>query len=98
MGVTISEASYQTTVAIILSGVSPLIYSPLSNVYGRRPVYVFSIVIGIIASAGSAVATKWSHLLVARVFVGIGSSVGSGIGASTVSDMYFMHQRGRYVR
>ena len=95
MHVTITEASYNTTLAIVLAGVAPLIWSPLANVYGRRPVYIFSSIIGIAAGAGCAVATKWGNLLVARVFVGIGTSAGMGIGASVVSDMYFMHERGK---
>ena len=70
MGITITEASYNTTLAIVLAGVAPLIWSPLANVYGRRPVYIFSSIIGIAAGAGSAVATKWGNLLVARCFVG----------------------------
>lgn len=97
MGVTITEASYNTTLAIVLAGVAPLVWSPLANVYGRRPVYIFSSIIGIAAGAGCAVATKWGNLLVARCFVGVGTSAGMGIGASVVSDLYFMHERGRYV-
>lgn len=95
MGVTITQASYNTTLAIVLAGVAPLVWSPLANVYGRRPVYIFSSIIGIAAGAGSAVSTKWGNLLVARCFVGIGTSAGMGIGASVVSDMYFMHERGK---
>lgn len=95
MNVSITEASYNTTLAIVLAGVAPLVWSPLANVYGRRPVYLFSAIIGIVAGAGSAIATKWGPLLAARCFVGVGTSAGMGIGASVVSDMYFMHERGR---
>lgn len=76
MGVSVTVASYSTTIAIVFAGVTPFIYSPLSNIYGRRPVYIISTVIGIVASAGCAVCTNWATLLVARAFVGIGSSVG----------------------
>ena len=94
MGVSVTVASYSTTIAIVVAGVAPLIYSPISNLYGRRPVYIITTAIGIAANAGCAVAKSWGPLLVARVCVGIGTSVGMGIGASVVSDMYFMHQRG----
>ncbi|KAF2092501.1 MFS general substrate transporter [Rhizodiscina lignyota] len=97
MGITITEASYNTTLAIVLAGVAPLFYSPLANIYGRRPVYIFSCIIGIVAGARSAISTHWKNLLVARVFVGVGTSAGMGIGASVVSDMYFMHERGKYM-
>ena len=74
-----------------------MIWSPLANVYGRRPIYLLVSIIGIVAGAGSAIATKWGPLLVARIFVGIGTSPGMGIGASVVSDLYFMHERGKCV-
>ncbi len=94
MGVTVTVASYSTTIAIVFAGVAPLIYAPLSNYYGRRPLYLITTAVGIAANAGCAVSKSWGPLLVARAFVGIGTSVGMGLGASVVSDMYFMHQRG----
>lgn len=94
MGVSVTVASYSTTIAIVFAGVAPLIYAPISNFYGRRPVYLISTAIGIAANAGCAASQSWGPLLVARACVGIGTSVGMGVGASVVSDMYFMHQRG----
>ena len=76
MGVSVTVASYSTTIAIVFAGIAPFIYSPAANIYGRRPVYIISTAIGIAANAGSAVCTKWGLLLVARAFVGIGTSVG----------------------
>ncbi|KAJ9493834.1 hypothetical protein LTR99_011156 [Exophiala xenobiotica] len=95
MHITITEASYQTTLAIVTSGVIGLILSPVSNVYGRRPIYIYVSTIGIAAGAGCAVAKTWGSLIAARVFVGVGTAPGMAIGAAAVSDMYFMHERGR---
>jgi MFS family permease len=95
MHISITTASYNTTIAIVLAGITPLILSPISTIYGRRPIYIFVTIIGIIASAGSAISKSYGPLLVARAFTGIGTSAGMGIGASAVSDMYFMHERGK---
>lgn len=95
MHISITTASYNTTICIVFAGITPLILSPISAVYGRRPIYIFVSIIGIIAGAGSAIATSYGSLLVARAFLGIGTSAGMGIGASAVSDMYFMHERGK---
>lgn len=97
LNISITTASYNTTLAIVFAGIAPLVWSPLANVYGRRPIYLLISIIGIIAGAGCAIATEWGPLLVARVFVGIGTSPGMGIGASVVSDLYFTHERGRYI-
>lgn len=97
MHVTVVEASYQTTIAIVFAGVAPLIWSPIANVYGRRPIFVFVTAIGVAAHAAAGASKSWSGILASRAFVGIGTSAGMGIGAATVADMYFMHERGRYM-
>lgn len=94
MEVSETEASYSTAVATILAGVAPLLYAPLSSTYGRRPVHLVGTAIGIAASAGCAVCRSWDMLLLSRACVGIGASVGMGIGACVVSDLYYLHQRG----
>ena len=95
MHISVVEASYQTTVPIALAGVSPLIWSPISNVYGRRPIFIFVTALGIAAHAASGAAATWGGILAARAFVGIGTSAGMGIGAAVVAEMYFMHERGK---
>jgi len=94
---TVTAASYVTNVAILGAGVTPLLLSPIANSYGRRPVFLVVTAIGVAAHAASAVATTWGGLLVARFFVGVGTSAGMGIGAAVVADLFFMHQRGRYM-
>ena len=97
LGISVTEASYQTTVPIVFAGVFPLLWSPVSNIYGRRPIFIFVSALGIASQCGAAVASTWGGILTARAFVGIGTSAGMGIGAAVVADMYFMHERGKYV-
>lgn len=93
--ISLQAASYQTTVPILFAGLAPIIWSPLSNIYGRRPIFIFVTALGIATLAVTAVAPKFSGVLAARAFMGIGTSAGMGIGAAAVADMYFMHERGR---
>ncbi|RJE22340.1 Sugar and other transporter [Aspergillus sclerotialis] len=97
MGVTVKEASYSTTIATIFAGLAPLIYAPMSNIYGRRPVYLIATAVGVAANAVCAVCESWTPFLVARACVGIGSSVGMAIGAAVVTDLFFVHQRGLFM-
>ncbi|PNS18452.1 hypothetical protein CAC42_6269 [Sphaceloma murrayae] len=92
---TIPVASYVTNVAILGAGITPLFLSPLANAYGRRPVFLFVTAVGVAAHVASAFAKSWSGILVARFFVGVGTSAGMGIGAAVVADLYFLHERGR---
>lgn len=50
--------------------------------------------IGIIATFGTGLANKWSTLLVARVFSGVGVGAAMALGAATVNDMFFLHEKG----
>lgn len=93
-GISSTEASYQTTAVIVAVGISPLFWAPLANVYGRRPVYLASTFIGIIATFGTGLANTWATLLVGRIFSGVGVGAAMALGAATVNDMFFLHEVG----
>ncbi|RDB25095.1 hypothetical protein Hypma_007426 [Hypsizygus marmoreus] len=87
--------TYQTTVAIGTSAVGPLVFTPFANVYGRRPAYLLSILIGFASAVGSAKSTKFGTLVLARAINGFGPSAALGLGATTVVDLFFVHERGK---
>ena len=93
-GLTTVRASYQTTVCIALNGIAPWLWIPLANKYGRRPIYLFTTFLGFASALGCAYATSFGTLILARVFNGF-FPVAFALGASTVTDLFFSHQRGR---
>lgn len=93
-GLSTVRASYQTTVCIALNGVAPWLWIPLANKYGRRPIYLFTTFLGFASALGCAYATSFGTLVVARVFNGF-FPVAFALGASTVTDLFPSHQRGR---
>ncbi|KAG8163254.1 hypothetical protein KVR01_006551 [Diaporthe batatas] len=92
--ISIVEASYQTTVVIVLNGIGPFLWVPLANVYGRRPVYLFTTLLGFVSILGSAYARTYGQLLGARVVNGLFPAA-MALGPSTVVDCFFVHERGR---
>jgi MFS family permease len=90
------QASYQTTVVIALNGVGPFLWIPLANVWGRRPVYLFTTLLGFGSALGSAYAKNFSQLIAARVFNGLWPAA-MALGPATVVDLFFYHQRGRAI-
>lgn len=92
--ITTVSASYQTTVVIALNGVGPFLWIPLANVYGRRPVYLFTTLLGFGSALGSAYSKNYKQLIVARVFNGLWPAA-MALGPATVVDLFFYHQRGR---
>lgn len=92
--ITIVQASYQTTVVITLNGIGPFIWVPLANVYGRRPIYLFTTLLGFVCILGSAYARTYGQLIGARVVNGLFPAA-MALGPSTVVDCFFFHERGR---
>ncbi|KAI1617102.1 MFS general substrate transporter [Exophiala viscosa] len=93
-GINKVRASYQTTVCIALNGAAPWLWIPLSNKYGRRPVYLATTFLGFASALGCAYTQTFAQLIVARVFNGL-FPVAFALGASTITDLFYYEQRGR---
>lgn len=85
-----SESMINYTVAIFTAtvGVAPLIWSPLSGFYGRKPVYLASMPIMTVASIGVAQSKTIGAIIGTRILQAIGSSAVLSVGAGTVGDIY----------
>lgn len=73
---------------------APWLWIPLANKYGRRPVYIFTTLLGFVSALACGFVKSYAHLIVARVFNGL-FPVAFALGASTVTDLFPNHQRGR---
>lgn len=96
-GITPVQASYELTVYIVSAGVGPLLTVPLANVYGRRPVYILGSLMAAVTNIAAGKCTSWPGLMVTRVFNGIGAGSPVAIGAATICDIYYLHERGFYM-
>lgn len=61
--------------------IGPLIGAPLSEIYGRRAVYWFTLPWLMVFTAGAGVARNLQTLLVCRFIAGLGGSGGLAVGA-----------------
>lgn len=93
-GVNSKTAAYSTTTGIIMGGVSPFIWTPLTNVYGRRPITLLAILITILGGIGSGASTNFAALLGTRAMCGFGFGGMMSVGTSSVNDIFFLHERG----
>ncbi|KAJ3776410.1 MFS general substrate transporter [Lentinula raphanica] len=92
--VSIVTASYQTTVAIAVNGLGPFLFIPFAHVYGRRPVYLVTTLIGALSALGCAYAHNFGQLVGLRILNGI-FPVGAALGVATANDLFCLHERGR---
>ena len=97
LGISVTSASYITTVWILFAGITPMFLVPVANVYGRRPLYVIGTLVAVAASVGSASASSYGGVMTGRVFNGIASSVPLGFGAATICDLFPQGERGLWI-
>jgi len=84
------------SVSIFVLGyaVGPLFLSPLSEIYGRRPVLGCANAFFCVWQIGCALAPSLSTLIVFRFLAGIGGSGCLTIGGGVISDLFRREQRG----
>ncbi|KAI7861236.1 major facilitator superfamily domain-containing protein [Spinellus fusiger] len=85
------------TVYMVFQGVSPSFWGGLADNWGRRPVYIMTILIYIIACIGIALAPDYNSLLGLRMLQAFGSSSVIAIGAGTIGDVAVPAERAGYM-
>ncbi|KAF2098191.1 MFS general substrate transporter [Rhizodiscina lignyota] len=73
-------------------GLGPMVLSPLSEFYGRRPVYIASYSFFLIWLIPCAVARNTATMLVARFFDGLAGSAFLSVAGGTIGDMFSRDQ------
>ncbi|KAF2195068.1 MFS general substrate transporter [Zopfia rhizophila CBS 207.26] len=90
----ISKVSYFFTCTALLQGMGNLFWVPCTIKFGRRPVYVASFTLYTACAAWAGGATSYSSELAARIIMGFASGAGETLAPLTISDIFFLHERG----
>ena len=69
-------------------GVMTLVYGPLSDAFGRKPVVLVAVVLYIAASIGCAFAPDIGTLVLMRIGQGVAAGAGLVVGRALVRDLY----------
>ncbi|TFK34080.1 major facilitator superfamily domain-containing protein [Crucibulum laeve] len=75
-------------------GLGPLYLAPLSEIFGRRNVYLISFGIFCLLNVGCAMVKNMAGLIVLRFLAGLAGSAGPSLGGGTVGDMFRREERG----
>lgn len=94
-GVTLTRASYLTSVQILVLGLAPLFWKPISNRFGRRPIWLISSFGSMICNIGSAESHSYTAQIVTRVLVSFFISPAIAISSAVVTETFFANQRGQ---
>ncbi|KAB8069492.1 major facilitator superfamily domain-containing protein [Aspergillus leporis] len=74
--------------------VGPLLWSPLSEIIGRQPVYIISLALYTIFNIPCALSPNIGGLLVCRFLCGVFSSSGLSLAGGTIADIWNIEERG----
>lgn len=91
----VSNLTRLVAVSVLLQGCSNIFWVPLANTFGRRPVLILSLLMGVFFSMWCGLANTYSSLLAARALQGIAFGPGDTICPDVVGEVFFVHQRGR---
>ena len=84
------------TAYLLTATISGPLYGKLSDLFGRRPVFLFGISVFMIGSIMSGLSREMWQLIAARGFQGLGAGALFPIAMATVADLFSPSERGRY--
>lgn len=84
----INRVSYLVSVNVLWLALGPIIWAPLCDTYGRRPVYLTSMFITVVSSVACAVAKTYGVQVFTRMLQGFGASGCIAVGAGSIADVF----------
>lgn len=82
---------------MMTSAITVPIYGKLSDVYGRKPFYLFGLTMFCIGAALSGIAQSMLMLVIARAVQGIGAGAMMSMPRATIGDIFNPKERGRWM-
>ncbi|KNG49246.1 proteasome component pre4 [Stemphylium lycopersici] len=86
-------ASFVVSVYILGFAIGPLIIAPMSELYGRMPLYNISNALFVVFNIACAVSNSMGMLVAFRFFAGCAGSAPLTLGGGTIADMFPPQQR-----
>lgn len=97
LGVSLNRTSYLTSLQIAILGVAPLFWRPLSARFGRRPIFLISLIGSLVFNVGCAKSNTYAAVATCRAFGAFFISPPSAIGSAVVVETFFKKERARYM-
>lgn len=93
----VQTASYLTSLVICILGVGPLLWRPLSQRYGRRPIFLISLVCSLVGNIGCANSHSYATMGLCRAITAFFICPAAAIGSGVVAETFFQKERGKYM-
>jgi EmrB/QacA subfamily drug resistance transporter len=88
--------TWVVTIYLLTSTITVPFYGKLSDLYGRKPMMMFGVIVFLIGSALSGLSQNMAMLILFRGIQGIGAGALFPIALAVIGDLYTPAERGRY--
>ncbi|WP_377889491.1 MDR family MFS transporter [Alkalihalobacillus sp. R86527] len=80
---------------LLMSAITVLLFGKLSDLFGRKPIYAFGVIVFLIGSILCGFAETMEALVLFRLIQGVGAGAVQPIALTIVGDMYSMEERAK---
>lgn len=87
-GVAMAKATQTLTLFLLGFSLGPVLFGPLSDRYGRKPILLFGVALFSVAALGCAMAGSIEILLGLRIVQGMGAGAAAALPAAIVRDIF----------
>ncbi|KAF7562642.1 hypothetical protein G7046_g1497 [Stylonectria norvegica] len=95
--ISVTQLNLGTGLMFLFLGWGCLIWQPIAMTYGRRGVYIISLVLSIAPTIWSPFSHGSGQWLAARILLGVFASPVESLPEISVPDLFFAHERGTYM-
>jgi EmrB/QacA subfamily drug resistance transporter len=88
--------TWVTTGYLLTSTVMVPIYGKLSDIFGRKPIFLIGVVLFLLGSAASGLSQTMTELIAFRAFQGLGAAALMPIAIAVVGDLFTPRERGKW--
>ncbi|KAH7214363.1 major facilitator superfamily domain-containing protein [Fusarium oxysporum] len=93
----LTDVALLTGVTVLLLGYCNFFIIPSCEIFGRRITLLVCALLNFGACIWQATATSYGSFLAARILAGTGASANESVMNVVVTDIFFLHERGKYV-
>lgn len=87
-------STYMVGTIVLFTGAITFFTASGANIWGKRPFFVISTMLLLVSNIWGYFANSFPSLAAMRIFQGMASAPLETLVTSTVSDLFFVHQRG----
>src|SRR5436853_6351792 len=88
--------AWVTTAYLLTSTVMVPIYGKLSDIFGRKPIFLIGVVLFLVGSAASGASQTMNQLIAFRAFQGLGAAALMPIAIAVIGDLFTPRERGKW--